>query len=190
MTLAFQTTQAMTRDELSNRSVKAIVEAFFERLSRDHADIAKIGFDEAARLGALAAEEAIAAARWSQIVGERIDTTELTRSLGVTRQALSKRLASGSLLGLPGRNTTWYPTWQFDSLDSGRHTIRHEVREVIRAFRDVLGNEVNPLHIASWATTTQHEDLDGQTPADWIAEKRDPDQLRRAARRTAARLAQ
>lgn len=165
----------------------ALATAFVERLLDDYADIENIDRDEAERLGKLAANEAIAAARWSQIIGNRIDTTALTDLLGVTRQALAKRQTSGSLLGLPGRSTTWYPTWQFDS---HTHEIRAEVKDIIGAFRDVLGNDVDPLHIASWALTAQHEDLDGQTPADWLAEKRDMKQLRQAARRTAERLAQ
>lgn len=171
----------------ANRSAIALANAFVERLLADHADIAKVDVIEAERLGELAAEDVIAGARWSQIIGDRIDTTAVTGLLGVTRQALAKRQASGSLLGLPGRSTTWYPIWQFDT---DKRAIRPEVRDVIEVFRDALGNDVDTLHIASWASTVQHEDLDGQTPADWLALNNDTEQLRQAARRAAERLAQ
>ena len=164
-----------------------LANAFIERLLADHTDIAKVDVGEAIRLGELAAEEVIAGARWSQIVGDRIDTTAVTGLLGITRQALAKRQASGSLLGLPGHGTTWYPIWQFDS---GKQAIRPEVRDVIGAFRDAIGSNVEPLLIASWASTAQHEDLRGQTPADWLAHDNDTEQLRQAARRAAERLAQ
>ena len=187
MIIEFQTGQETIHKGPGNPSALALATAFIERLLDDYADIENIDRDEAERLGELAAEEAINAARWSQIIGDRIDTTAVTDLLGITRQALAKRQASGSLLGIPGRSTTWYPTWQFDR---HRRQIRPEVRDVIRAFRNVLGNDVDPLHVAAWALTVQHEDLEGQTPANWLAEKRDTDQLRQAARRTAERLAQ
>ena len=57
------------------------------------------------------------------------------------------------------------------------------------AFRDELGN-ADLAVIASWATTPQHEDLEGSTPADWIANGKDAEWLARAARRAASRLAQ
>ncbi|MDE0701327.1 MAG: hypothetical protein F4Y27_01295 [Acidimicrobiaceae bacterium] len=170
-----------------DQSVLTLVGAFIERLLADHADIADVEVGEATRLGELAAEEVIAGARWSQIVGDRIDTTAATGLLGITRQALSKRQASGSLLGLPGRGTTWYPTWQFD-ID--KQAIRPEVRDLIGAFRDAIGSNVEPLLIAAWASTAQHEDLDGRTPADWIVLDNDTEQLRQAAQRAAERLAQ
>ncbi len=169
------------------QSVRALIGAFIERVLADHADIAKVDTAEATRLGELAAEEVITSTRWSQIVGDRLDTTDVTELLGVTRQALSKRLASGSLLGLPGHNTTLYPIWQFDT---GKHAIRPEVRDIIGAFRDALGNDIDPLLIASWASTAQHEDLNGQTPTQWLTLEQDIEQLRRAARRAAERLAQ
>ena len=167
--------------------VALLVDAFLERLSPARRDIDEIGADEARELGTRAAEEAIASARWSRLVGDRIDTSEAAELLGVTRQALSKRQTSGTLLGLPGRGTTWYPTWQ---LDIDKQEIRTEVRHIIGAFRDSLGKEADPFLIASWASTAQHEDLDGLSPAEWLAQGNDPGDLRQAAQRTAERLAQ
>ena len=167
--------------------VALLVDAFLERLSPARREIDEIGADEAWELGTKAAEEAIASARWSRLVGDRIDTSEAVELLGVTRQALSKRQTSGSLLGLPGRGTTWYPTWQ---LDIEKKEIRPEVRDIIGAFRDSLGEGADPFLVASWASTAQHEDLDGLSPAEWLAQGNDLEDLRQAAQRTAERLAQ
>jgi len=179
--------QLQSNEGSVNERVALLVDAFLERLSPARCEIDEIDADEARELGTKAAEEAIASARWSRLVGDRIDTSEAAELLGVTRQALSKRQTSGSLLGLPGRGTTWYPTWQ---LDIDKKAIRSEVRHIIGAFRDSLGKEADPFLIASWASTAQHEDLGGLSPAEWLAQGNDLDDLRQAAQRTAERLAQ
>lgn len=179
--------QLQSNEGSVNERVALLVDAFLERLSPARREIDEIDADEARELGTMAAEEAIASARWSRLVGDRIDTSEAAELLGVTRQALSKRQISGSLLGLPGRGTTWYPTWQ---LDIEKKEIRPEVRHIIGAFRDSLGKEADPFLIASWASTAQHEDLDGLSPAEWLAQGNDLEDLRQAAQRTAERLAQ
>ena len=179
--------QLQSNEGSVNERVALLVDAFLERLSSDRREIDEIDADEARDLGTKAAEEAIASARWSRLVGDRIDTSEAAELLGVTRQALSKRQTSGSLLGLPGRGTTWYPTWQ---LDIDKMEIRPEVRHIIGAFRDSLGEGADPFLIASWASTAQHEDLDGLSPAEWLAQGNDLEELRQAAQRTAEHLAQ
>ena len=173
------------RDDDVGLSVAAsVIDGFVEALAADAEMLGKLDADEATRVGRRAAAQVLAAARWSQVVGDRLDTTQVARLLGVTRQALAKRQHAGSLLGLPGDATTWYPTWQFDI---GEARIRPEVRGLIGAFRDRL-DDIDPLVIAAWATTPQDEDLDGEAPAQWLREGRDPDQLRCAAERAAARL--
>lgn len=163
----------------------ALAASFLECLSTEQKLVGKIPFEDAVRLGTLAAEGVLASARWSQVVGDRLDTTAVTQLLGISRQALAKRQASGSVLGLAGDGTTWYPTWQFDA-DAG--TIRPEVRDIIGAFRDRL-DDVDPLLIAAWATTPQDGDLGGDAPADWLRAGRNPDRLRVAADRASSRLA-
>lgn len=162
-----------------------VAKAFVDRLAEQSTFFAKIGSGEATRLGRAAAERVLASIRWTQIVGDQIDTTQATKILGVTRQALAKRQESGSILGIPGDGTTWYPTWQFDRVGA---TVRPEVREIIGAFRDQLG-DVDTFVIAAWATTPQPEDLDDLTPARWLIEGRDSSRLRAAAERAAAGLA-
>lgn len=128
----------------------------------------------------------LTAVAWSRIVGDRLDTSEVARMLGVTRQALAKRQRSGSLLGLRGRATTWFPVWQFDTRE---RCVRPVTADVIAAFREHLG-DVDPVLVASWATTAQDEDLGGATPSEWIESRPDHRRLIESAHRAAARLAQ
>ena len=179
--------QIQSNERLLNERFLMLVDAFHQRLAVARHVVEEISADEARELGAKAAEEVVASARWSQLVGDRIDTSEASRVLGISRQALSKRQASGSLLGLPGHSTTWFPTWQLDIEDKA---IRPEVRDIIGAFRDALGEGADPFLIASWASTAQHEDLNGSSPAEWLAEGKDTEQLRQAAQRAAERSAQ
>ncbi|WP_419855146.1 hypothetical protein [Candidatus Poriferisodalis sp.] len=53
-----------------------------------------------------AAESVVASAAWSAAVGERYDTARVCAMLGVSRQALSKRQRSGTLIGLRASSTT------------------------------------------------------------------------------------
>ncbi len=140
---------------------------------------------KAEEYGRRAARVAVAPLLWGRAVGERLDTAQAMEALGVTRQALSKRVAAGSLIGIPGRGTTYFPAWQFDFEN---REIRHAVRQVIAAFTEELG-KADPYVIAAWATTAQFEDLDGLTPADWIQKGADLAQLISAAGRAAATLA-
>ena len=171
-------------NDVSLSAAASVTDSFVEALTADAALLGKLDVEEAKRLGRRAAAQVLAAARWSQIVGDRLDTTQVSRLLGITRQALAKRQNTGSILGLPGDGTTWYPSWQFDMNEARLHP---EVRDLIGAFRDRL-DDVDPLVIAAWATTPQDEDLVGETPAQWLSAGRDSDQLRRAAERAAARL--
>lgn len=180
-------TRALQRapDEAWLDTVTLIASNFLLFLLADNDILEKISDDEAIRLARSAAENILASARWSRVVGDRLDTTAVTNLLGITRQALAKRQAAGSLIGLPGHGTTWYPTWQFDQ-ETGQ--VRPEVRGIIGAFRDRL-DDFDPLLVASWATTTQDEDLDGMTPEQWIRLGRDSHHVRVSAERAAGRMA-
>ncbi|MDQ2727330.1 MAG: hypothetical protein M3Y91_05600 [Actinomycetota bacterium] len=88
----------------------------------------------------------------------------MTEFLEVSRQAVYKRVRSGSLLGLRGSATTWFPVWQFDPQ---RHVVRHVVASIIGAFVRADA-DVDPLVIASWAAAPSRH-LDGQAPAEVVA---------------------
>jgi len=164
-------------------ALSGIYEGFTQRLGelRKHHDdlLVSLDYHEARALGVKAADAAVAPLVWSAAVGERWPTTLVTEFLHISRQALHKRVANGSALGLPGRGTTWFPVWQFDL---ERHEVRPVVVEVIRAFLEELG-PVDPYLIAAWATTPQREL--GASPEEWLASGKDPAELVRIARRAA-----
>lgn len=164
----------------------ALSEGFRERLrallTRHHDLLADLDPEAAQALGAEGAEAALAPLIWAAAVGERWPTSTVTEFLHVTRQALHKRVAKGTILGLPGSGTTWFPLWQFD-IDS--REIRPLVAEVIAAFRDELGS-ADPFVIASWATSPQPELQ--MSPEEWLTSGKDPAEVVRVARRAAAEL--
>ena len=142
--------------------------------------------EDAAEYGRRAASAAAAPVLWAHAIGERHDTTAVTELLGISRQALHKRATSGTIIGVPGRGTTWFPVWQFDV---GARDVRPVVSRIIGTFRDQLGS-FDPLAIAAWATTPQDDDLEGSTAENWIMSGLPEDRVVEAARRAARALAQ
>jgi hypothetical protein len=113
--------------------------------------------------GVQAGEQIITTLRWSAVVGDRLDTSQVTALLGSSRQALHERVGRGKLLAFPGRGTSWYPAWQFDR---NLRRVRPVVAKLLDVFRDDAG-EVDPWLVAGWAATPQ-PDLDDQTPIAYI----------------------
>jgi hypothetical protein len=144
-----------------------------------------LGDAEALELGRRGAREALAPLLWKALAGETFDTTQVTDLLDVTRQAINKRVRKGTLLALPGKRTTHFPVWQFD-LD--RREVRSVVQDVLQAFVAVLG-ELDPYVVTSWASSPQHEELEGLTPQDWLLKGADEEMLKLSAQRAAAALA-
>lgn len=167
----------------SQEQITALLSGFLAAL--DLSEFKKLDPEACERVGRNAADDAVASLRWSTVVGDRIDTTAVTRLLGISRQALAQRLAAGTIHGLPGRRTTFYPTWQFD-FDAG--DVRSETAQILGEFRGRLGRDVDQLIIAGWMSTPQSE-LHGVTPIAWVSQGRDTSQLVLAARHSAARAA-
>jgi hypothetical protein len=167
-------------------SIAALQEGFNERLNalldRHKELVLQLSVEQARGLGAQGADAAVAPVIWSAAVGERWPTTTVTEFLHVTRQALHKRVVNGSVIGLPGRGTTWFPVWQFDL---NAHEVRAVVADIVKTFRDELG--ADPFVIASWATTDQPEL--GISPEEWLTAGKDPTEVVRIAQRTASELA-
>jgi hypothetical protein len=139
---------------------------------------------ELRRCGREAARHALAPLIWRAAAGESLTTEQVRELWPISRQALHKRAQAGTLLGLPAGRTTLYPRWQFDA----RGALRPSVGEIVRVFRERLGDEFDPRIVASWATTRQPE-LRGETPADWLAGDLDPHPVVQAAVRAAESLA-
>jgi hypothetical protein len=141
--------------------------------------------DVALDLGRRAARHALAPLLWKAVVGDVLDTSQVAELLDVSRQALSKRVRNHSLLAIPGRGITYFPTWQFD-LD--RREVRPVVKDVLHLFSEALG-DVEPLTVVSWARSPQHEELEGLTPQEWIEKGGSNELVAISARRAAAALA-
>jgi hypothetical protein len=142
---------------------------------------------EARRLGREAAEVVLRPLVWRHLLGEdRLDTTQVARLLGVTRQAIHKRVQAGHLFGVPGRGTTWFPAWQFDVEGTRVYPV---VPQLLTVWNESLGPEkLDPVAILSWSRTPQPE-LDGRTPDEWIALGKPDAEVLEAARQAAQALA-
>ena len=161
-----------------------LVSSFEDRLRNlvctRRADLDHLTSDEISALGAAAADSVIGRIMRDRAIGERWSTSEVTEYLGVSRQALHKRLRGHSILGLPGRGVTWFPVWQFQN-----GAVRPVVAELIAAFRAV--EPYDPLLVASWATTVQPEL--GTSPGEWLEPGGDERRLVELACRSATELA-
>ena len=102
----------------------------------------------------------------------------------MTRQALYKRVQTGSMLALPGKGTSYFPVWQFDPRT---RLVRHVLGRIVGIFREA-DDQVSPLVIASWANAS-NKHLNGLSPAQWVQEGREDGPVLVAARRAARGLA-
>ncbi|MER6187733.1 hypothetical protein [Streptomyces sp. NPDC001652] len=166
-------------------SIEYLIAGFTEGAHKIPHDVS-VNLDPVAahRMGLEAAYAALAPMIWAEKVGETLDTTQVTRLLQVSRQALAKRVTAGTLLGLPGRGTTHYPAWQFD-FDNG--SLRPEAREIFEIFVTELG-KLDVYALSVWMNTPSAL-FDGLAPCEWLVKKRDPRRVLDAARRVAGRLA-
>jgi len=151
-----------------------------------------VGLDRAREYGQRAARAAIAPAVWSVVAEDRWDTSEAVAHLGVTRQALAKRVANGTMIGLPGRGTTHYPVWQFD-LNTDPPRMRPAVAAALTAWSEVADG-IDPFAVVAWARTSQPE-LGGASPIVLLQKDENvvpdlADRLVFSARVTASRLSQ
>jgi hypothetical protein len=160
-------------------------EGFADVLSELQPDLViDLDRDTARSIGRQAARSILAPLILAAQLGETLDTAAVTDRLGLSRQALAKRLAAGTILGVRGRGTTHYPVWQFTPrLDE----VRPELREVFKIFSTELGS-LDPYAVAAWLKTPA-EELNGLSPHLWLNAKDDPQPVYDAARQTAGRLA-
>jgi uncharacterized protein involved in type VI secretion and phage assembly len=154
-------------------------EADCKRLAREAAEARKQGVRRRGH------EAVIGPVSLRQLLGEdRLDTHRVALALGISRQAVHKKVKNHSLLGVPGRATTWFPAWQFEP-----HTprVRPVVPGLLAAWIVAAGQEtdLDPQAVLAWAATPQPE-LDNETPEDWVRLGR-PDEPVPAAARPAAR---
>jgi hypothetical protein len=165
--------------------IDQLIDGFKEGLSElPHELVVNLSPDDARAVGRRAARSSVAALIWATKLGEMLTTTEVVSRLQITRQALAKRLAAGTILGIVGRNTTHYPVWQFDPVDP---EVRPEVRDIFKIFMAELGS-LDAQTVSSWMMTPS-QDLHGVCPHDWLLKRGDPQTVYDAAKRVALRLA-
>ncbi|WAL46181.1 TetR/AcrR family transcriptional regulator [Rhodococcus pyridinivorans] len=99
-------------------------------------------------------------------------TPQVASFLGISRQAINKRVRSRKMLGYAGDGVTLFPLWQFDT---ETHTIHPEVPEFLAAFDE----DIEPAAIALWAITK----VDGfdRTPVELLLDPETKDDALRLA---------
>jgi hypothetical protein len=138
--------------------------------------------DDAEMLGRRAAMVVLAGGAWERALGELLTSAEARILLGgISREALRKRVLSGSVLALrDDADLIRYPGWQFDTANSAPFGA-------IKKLNKIFGEAgLDPWTLAAFATAPQPE-LDDRTPVDAFADA-DLEPLFLAARRTLADL--
>lgn len=175
----------LTHTTLMSDAIEHLMEGFAEGLDElPHELVINLSPEEARALGRRGAHYGLEALIWAARIGDTLNTTEVSNRLDITRQALAKRLAAGTILGIPGRTTTYYPVWQFQPVHG---EVRPEIREIFKIFVDELGS-LDAHTVSSWMMTPS-KDLSGLSPHEWLMKSDDPLPAYDAARRIASRLA-
>jgi hypothetical protein len=138
--------------------------------------------EDAEVLGRRAAMVVLAGGAWERALGDLLTSAEARALLGgISREALRKRVASGSVIALrDDAGLVRYPRWQFDAAGGTPFGAIKNLNEIFG------GAGLDPWTIASFATTPQPE-LGGRTPVNAFADA-DVDPLLRSAHRAVADL--
>jgi hypothetical protein len=138
--------------------------------------------NDAEAIGRRAAMVVLAGDAWERALGDLLTSAEARILLGgVSREALRKRVASGSVIALrDDTGAVRYPRWQFDG---GSGSVFPAVKQLNEIF---AGVGLDPWTLASFATTPQPE-LDDRTPVESFSDE-DPELLLNAAQRAVAEL--
>jgi hypothetical protein len=145
-----------------------LLAAFEDALSRAAAAQEWHGFDDAL-WGPAPTESELAEARrraraelddaLAVALSDALGREAVARRLGISPQAVSKRLGAGSLVALSRGRAKHFPAWQFH--EDG---VLPGLAEVIDAYPGT------PLALTVWATSPS-ADLDGRTPAEALTER-------------------
>lgn len=138
--------------------------------------------EEPERLGRVLADALAARIAWDRHVGGLVGVDEARRRLGVrSRQAVYQRLRRGTLLGWEDSGRLVFPEFQFRA-QGGTYPGLTDTLRVLKVA------SMRPKTLASWFRSPQPE-LDGQTPLEWIRQRKSREVLLRAALQTAGALA-
>lgn len=117
--------------------------------------------DDAEVLGRRAAMVVLAGGAWERALGDLLTSAEARILLdGISREALRKRVLSGSVLALrDDADLIRYPRWQFDAVNSAPFGA-------IKKLNEIFGEAgLDSWTLASFATAPQPE-LDDRAPID------------------------
>jgi hypothetical protein len=139
------------------------------------------GLKDPTSFGAELAQLAATRATLQTATGGHVNVAEAAKILGVkSRQAVHQRIERRTLLAMNVAGQIVIPTYQFDGT---------RVRpEVTRAARLLAPAGLSEVAVVSWFTSPQPE-LDGITPATWLAAGSEATRVYEAARHTAGALA-
>jgi hypothetical protein len=138
--------------------------------------------DDADLLGRRAAMVVLAGEAWERALGELLTSAEARVLLGgVSREALRKRVLSGSVIALrDDAGLVRYPRWQFDAASGVPFPA-------VKKLNEIFGDAgLDPWTLASFVTTPQPE-LDDRVPVEAFADA-DLEPLLTSAHRTVADL--
>jgi hypothetical protein len=138
--------------------------------------------DDAEALGRRAAMVVLAGGAWERALGELLTSAEARALLGgISREALRKRVLSGSVLALrDDADLIRYPRWQFDAANDAPFVAIKRLNEIFGAAG------LDPWTLAAFVTAPQPE-LDDRTPVDAFGDA-DLEPLLLSAHRAAAEL--
>jgi hypothetical protein len=165
-----------------SQAIAAAAAAFEETLEELSLSGSALELEDPEQLGRRAALLVAARAVWDRHLGTLLDGRQVQEFLGVqTRQAVNDLMKRRRLLGLPVKPRRWaFPSFQFSG--SGRpYAI---LPDVLTVFDGVVAT---PYTVASWFVSP-HPLLNGQTPVEWLKADGDPELVRQAAQRSAARM--
>ncbi|MBP1325974.1 AcrR family transcriptional regulator [Leucobacter exalbidus] len=93
--------------------------------------------------------------------GASWSTPEVVEFLGISRQAINRRLQNRKLLGARALGVTMFPVWQFDA-------ATHEVRPELALLLAEIDDGVDLGAVATWSTTSITGS--GRTPGDLVVD--------------------
>lgn len=119
--------------------------------------------------------------RYVELAGPFYGTTGLTHWLGISKQALAKRVDAGTVIACQetARGTWMYPTWQFTG-----HAVIAGLADIWQILRH--GAAADPWMAVFWLKAANPA-LSGVAPVDWLYAGGDLDIVVAEARADAAR---
>ncbi len=160
--------------------VQALMAELQGELHRQHKTLHGANLSNLAKTMARVAPDAEPRNEMDRLVGPFYSTASLEEWLGISRQALDQRVRARKLLGCMATDRVrLYPSWQF--------TDRGLVIPGLDRVLPVLAAGVDaPWTWALWLVSAIPDELEGLSPAEWLAKGRDPVPVITLARQDAA----